>query len=301
MVPLLWKSLSAAHYAAQRGLVGMPFDRFGRAMGLRLLLRGKPGAIEYLLTPVSSVRYFEYAFVRECLLGQPKRCLDVSSPRLFSLYAAVQRLVQTIDMINPDPIDIQRTDQMVQELGLRGIYTQPTDLLGVLEHSPPYDCIWSISVVEHIHGLYDDQDAIRMMFAALRPGGRLIVTVPIDRAHWDEYRDAPAYQDSPVQGSEGRHFFQRFYDQASLRERLIAPLGVEPVRVAWYGERQPGRFKEYTQRWLRDGMRCTVEDPREMVDGYASYPSWELMPGMGVCGLCFEKLDTGTITDRRGL
>src|SRR5262245_9393344 len=81
---LYWRARSAAAYATQRGAPGLEFNCFGRRLGWQLLRRGERAALEYLLTPVSIIRYFEFPFVWNCLPEHPRRCLDLSSPRLFS-------------------------------------------------------------------------------------------------------------------------------------------------------------------------------------------------------------------------
>jgi hypothetical protein len=126
------------------------------------------------------------------------------------------------------------------------------------------------------------------MYDSLSDGGRLIITVPVDRAFWTEYRDHDYYgtQDQKI---KGKFFFQNIYDKNAIWERLVAPIGREPEGVRWFGETLPGRFAEYQQRWMRDGYNCTVNDPREITDYYREFSSWEEMPGIGVCGLMFKK------------
>jgi len=36
---------------------------------------------------------------------------------------------------------------------------------------------------------------------------------------------------------------------------------------------------------MRLGLRRSVEDPREIADNFREFPSWEAMPGAGVCGI----------------
>ena len=59
--------------------------------------------------------------------------------------------------------------------------------------------------------------------------------------------------------------------------------------VRWFGETEPGSFVNHQERWMRQGHNCTVDDPQEITDHYRDFPSWEEMPGKGVCGLMFEK------------
>ena len=77
---------------------------------------------------------------------------------------------------------------VLSRLGPKNLHLEALDLRSALSDGKTYDCIWSLSVVEHIAGQYDDRYAIQAMYKALEPGGRMILTVPVDRLFWDEYR-----------------------------------------------------------------------------------------------------------------
>ena len=282
------RAIRAASYGYRQNIPGLEFDRFGRMLGLRLLRKHRRSAWSSLLHPVSIVRYFEFPFVRSCLPAGMVRCLDVSSPRLFSLFAASKTPSAHIDVINPDPADIAETRRAVDAMGLSNIRLEVTAADDVLPKAGHYDCIWSISVIEHIFGEHDDTWTVRRMYESLRGGGRLIVTVPVDREGWDEYRDRPQYG-AQEPAEDGRYFFQRYYDADTLRARLVDAIGQTPSLVRWFGEKTRGHFAEYERRWMREGLKCVVQDPREIADHYGEFPSWESMPGLGVCGLMFER------------
>lgn len=282
------KSVLALRHARARGICGLEFAAFGRTLGSRLVRRGCRQGVRYWLHPVSIVRYFEFAFAARYLPRRAHRCLDVSSPRLFSLFVADRYEDRDILMINPDADDLAQTRAVLTCLRLTRPRTQQggVDSVGAKNHR--YDCIWSLSVVEHISGQDDDASAVARMFSALAPGGRLIVTVPVDRRYREDYRDGAVY---PVdsQSDDRGVLFERRYDQRALRSRLIDSVGVEPTAVQWFGETAAGHFDAYQARWLADGLWCTVSDPREIADHYREYSSWEEMPGMGVCGLVFDR------------
>lgn len=285
---LLARASAALNYARCRGVPGLEFARFGRRVGWRLLAKRSLAGAGYLLTPVNIVRYFEFPFAYSCLPSSPGRCLDVSSPRLFSLYVASKKPSAFVRMINPDPGDIRRTASIVSKLALKNVRTENFGVDALSGNCDAYDCIWAISVAEHISGGHDDTDAVKLMYGSLRRGGRLILTVPVDRSFRDEHRDGSYYGTRP-ESSDGRYFFQRLYDRAAVWERLVAPVSEEPKVLRWFGETCAGRFAEYERRWMREGHRCTVEDPREIAGHYQEFASWEDMPGMGVCGLMIEK------------
>jgi hypothetical protein len=253
------------------------------------MLRGEWSAgLNYLLNPVSIVRYFEFPFVLSCLPARYDTCLDVSSPRLFSLYVASRNPAVCVTILNPDGEDLATTQAVVLRLGLSNVVTRCGGVSPLAGDQRCYDCIWSISVIEHIAGGHDDGSAVRLLYERLNPGGRLILTVPVDRAFTIEYRDQDNYGTQPRE-ADGRYFFARHYDRRAIWERLLMPLGREPSIVRWFGETAPGIFTNYTRRWMTQGLHCVVEDPREIVDHYREFGRWEDMPGAGVCGLMIEK------------
>ncbi len=281
-----WK---AYRYALARGAPGIDFNHFGRQLGRRLLIRGVAAGLGYVLTPVSSLRYFEFPFALACLPEQPGRCLDVSSPRLFSLYVARRFPAASIRMINPDARDISHTARIVSRLRIGNLSTERCGVETLATPGPSYDCIWSLSVVEHISGACDDRQAVKLMHDTLVDGGRLILTVPVDREFRDEYRDRDYYGLQRDSSGAGRYFFAHIYNKQAIWERLLSAIGCGPSIVQWFGETTPGRFVQYEKRWLREEHGCTVDDPREIADHYREFATWEEMPGMGVCGMMIEK------------
>jgi 2-polyprenyl-3-methyl-5-hydroxy-6-metoxy-1,4-benzoquinol methylase len=95
-----------------------------------------------------------------------------------------------------------------------------------------FDVISCISVIEHFEG---DLDSRAMAKAAtlLRPGGVLIVTTPVNEGYSRSF-----FRAGKVYGaySRGGTFYQRHYDAASLRSRLIAPSGLSELHRIYFGE-----------------------------------------------------------------
>ena len=234
------RSRAASRYAEERAVPGMTFNRFGKEVGRRLLWRGDMRGLSYLLTPVSSFRYFELPFAFSALPSQPRRCLDVASPRLFSLYVAHKHANCQIDAINPDSKDIEETRAIARLLGLKNLSMEARAVETLALTGTPYDCVTSLSVIEHISGDGADAAAVARMFSLLRTGGRLIVTVPVDRRHWLEYREHDYYGTAGGKKAEG-YFFQRYYDYQTLKT-LFASLPHAPCHVRWFGERIAGHF-----------------------------------------------------------
>jgi SAM-dependent methyltransferase len=284
---LVVRSGLAARRGRQATIPGGDFDRFGRRLGARLLFSGKPrlGA-PLLLNPVSIVRYFEFPFVAAAVPDGARVCADLSSPALFSLFWASTHPNVAIEMINPDGSDLDQTRRIAAATGTR-LSFRHSDARILLDRPATYDSMWAISVLEHISGEYDDSEAIGWMYRALKPGGAMAVTVPVDRQFHDEYRDTDPYR--LVQPVGSRVFFQRWYDLAAIRQRLLDRLPGAETRMAFFGETQPGAFAAYEEEWKRLGLRASVDDPRVVADSMTAYPDWESMPGAGVCGIRVAK------------
>jgi SAM-dependent methyltransferase len=244
-------------------------------------------ARDLLLTPVSIVRYWEFPFVRRHISARPGVCLDVASPHLFSCYVGKRLAPSSIRIINPDRRDADQTRALALALGLQSVEVLAEPVAAMRGTREAYDTIWSISVLEHIA---DDGDveAMGILWAALRPGGRLVITVPVDRTAWDEYRDQDVY-DLGLDERGGRYFFQRWYDEAALHARLIGGAAGADISIEWFGEKVPDTFAAYEQDWIRLGHTVTVEDPLLIARDWQAYPYWASMPGQGVAGICLEK------------
>lgn len=291
ILSLYLRALASAKRAVGLNKAAMEFNHFGRQLGWRLIRRLSRDGFAYLINPVSSFRYFEFPFALSAMPSSPGRCLDVSSPRLFSFYVSEKCHPTSIWMINPDKDDMQRTARIVKKLKVSNIQTSSIGIEALEATVETFDTIWSISVIEHIYGKYDDQYAIKSMYDALSAGGHLILTIPVDRQYWEDYRKEAYYNIPNEQSDTGEYFFQRLYDKASIWRRLVSAIGIEPSYVRWFGEKQVGHYFEYEKRWLSDGYNTTVDDPLEMSNGYQEFSTWDMMPGMGVCGMLFVKPD----------
>lgn len=287
-----WYLLQARKAFAEgkrRGLPGLGYDQYGRRLGMRLALRGMKGARRLILQPVDILRYFEFDFVERSLGEMSGRALDISSPSLFALYHADRDRELDVTMINPDRRDLEWTRAVADRLSIR-IRTKTCSIGEIPSDHGRFSRIWSISVLEHICGDGNDGAALKKMWDLLEPGGHLAVTVMTNCRHLDEYVESDVYGLGLKREAEG-FFFQRLYDETSIRERLLS--GIPETAVAsieWYGEKTPGRYAAFVER-ARNGFdyRWAVEEPREVVDHYQRYQSFSEMPGVGVCGIALTR------------
>jgi hypothetical protein len=239
-----------------------------------------------VIGPLDSVRYFEFAFAQECLdHALPSTYLDVSSPRLFPVLHLTRHPNSEMVMLNPDRGDLAETTALVSALGV----TQRCRLEGRLISesglsASTFDVITSLSVVEHIP---DDTAALTAMWGLLRPGGRLVLTVPCAAKPYEEWADFNKYGLLDP-SAEGLVFWQRFYSQACLETRIFAALGT-PVRAVVYGERQAGNYDRNVQAKMHDAYYPIWREPWMMAREWRTFETIDQMPGVGVIGLMFVK------------
>lgn len=280
--------IRAARQARQLEAPGGDFDRFGRRLGLKLAARGEASGLQLLAAPVSIVRYWEFPFVWRWLPDHFVTALDVASPRLFSLRVATTDPSSQVTMVNPDAEDAAATRRVARVLGLSNLDVHTESVFAASERV--HDCAWAISVIEHIQEAQrpaSDTDALVAMANRIRSGGRIIITVPTRPRFSEEYRDHDEYGLGTPDAS-GQYFFQRWYDEVAIHDRLVRGSGLTPLAIEWFGECEAGSYEQYRVEWQRDGIRRTVFDPMEIATRYRPYRRFRDMPGMGVCGICFR-------------
>jgi SAM-dependent methyltransferase len=238
-----------------------------------------------VLSPMDSVRYFEFAFAWERLsLPRGGRYLDVSSPRQFPLLVARRFRQARVELVNPDPSDLAVTRTFVQALGLRcELHARTAAQCGGAQE--PYDLVTTISVLEHIASP-DDAEAVRVLWDVLKPGGKLIVTVPCARDGFEEYLEHDEYG-LGTPSTDGYHFFQRFYDEASLEAVFFRTAG-HPTRSAVFGERRAGLLA-VDRACKMQGRHERWREPYLVVRDLCPFRSVRDLPGWGVVGMEFTK------------
>ena len=216
---------------------------YGVQLGCKLLARGHFSlALRFFMYPVNYWRHAEYAAALGALRPRTgERILDVGSPKLFSLFLA-KRFGVAIDATDLHDYffaeyrllrEMERLPEhryrMSREDGRRLSFADAT-----------FDHVYAISVVEHIPG-EGDAACLREMARVLRPGGCCVVTVPFAPEAHDELRRPNFYWATPPTQPPAQTaapiFYQRRYDEAALRRRLIEPSALRLRALAYIGER----------------------------------------------------------------
>lgn len=258
--------------------------------GLRLLLtRRAPRetCAGLIFNPMDSTRYFEFAEVwKRAADFNFSRYLDVSSPRLLPLFLLESRKGAAAELLNPDPEDLRKTEELAKALGLSSRCAFFKGVLTAAGDAPAsFDLITCLSVLEHIP---DDAAAIKAMWARLRPGGKLILTLPCMARPLEQHISHNQYGVLAPE-ADGYTFWQRFYDTARL-EAVIYPVTGKPAYISVYGEKEPGLFfRSASMKRLLGPFYPFWREPYMLAEEFKYFPSIGELPGEGVAALEFVK------------
>lgn len=270
-------------------LPGKEFAEFGYKIGLRLLFKGKFSP-KLLLNPVSIVRYFEFDFVKSSLdLINKLNILDVSSPYLFGFYLCIKEEIN-YTYLNPDKRDLYNVESLANKLKFTGAYTTDCADARTLDYADnTFDVVLSISVIEHVSGS-DDSRVMKELWRVVKPGGLLILTFPVKKEYDEEFIFENIYN-LDQEESEGKFFFQRYYDDKKIEGRLLSSLdNFEIVEKKVFGEITNGFYDEYKKRWEKSGYWETVKDPYYISIYFRYFNNINKLKGIGVMGLTLKKI-----------
>jgi SAM-dependent methyltransferase len=258
--------------------------------GLQLLsLRRLPlrTAVALAYSPMDSTRYFEFHEILQGLDGfRFTDYLDVSSPRIVPLMLLERRRKTFATLVNPDGRDLARTEQLAAALDLKGrcqFFKKTLENTDLSKSS--FDLVTCISVLEHIP---DDKKAVETMWSLLRPGGRLVLTMPCMARPLEQYI---SYNEFGTLSPEpdGYTFWQRFYDEKRLRSVVFDITG-PPRRSVVYGERRYGLFfRNACAKRLLGILYPFWKEPYMIAREYCGFPDITALPGEGVIILEFVK------------
>lgn len=196
----------------------LPLYRTSVGLGARYLLRHGylREAVIRVVVPLDPSRYLELPPALRELSARPRqRVLDLASPKLL----AVQLAHEGVDVTSVDELATEVETWRRLANGRPNLRFEVADGRALPYEAAAFDHAYSISVLEHIPDGGDEQ-ALRELARVVKPGGRVVLTLPHARHAHDEYRDRPLYADHGA-SENGRYFFQRWYDSEAV-DRLAA-------------------------------------------------------------------------------
>ena len=191
-------------------------------LGLRYLFRHgyEREAVIRVVVPLDPSRYLEFPETLRELRAQPgERVVDLASPKLVA--ASLARDGVQVTSVDELPTEIEKWQRLAGHIP--GLQLQVADGRSLPFEDGAFDHAYSISVLEHIPGDGDAQ-ALRELGRVVRPGGRIVLTLPYDENYWEDWRESAMYVDHG--GDDGRHFFGRWYDGEHI-DKLAAAVGPE--------------------------------------------------------------------------
>lgn len=256
-------------------------------LGLRAIAAGEMRrGLKLIADPMDSIRYFELSFVLETARRMSvHHYLDVSSPRLVPLMVASAHRGLVAEMINPLSADLTESAALSRSIGLeRSCRLNCRTIEDADFPNETFDLITSVSVVEHIP---EDSNAIATMWRMLRPGGKLVITVPCAREAFDEHTNCDEY--GLVEPDHaGYVFWQRYYSERSLRERIWSITG-EPTTIQLYGESVRGIYDRSVEEKRTNRHYQFWKEPILMGQSFRKFCRFEELVGFGVVAMVFSK------------
>ena len=170
--------------------------------------------------------------------GEQLKILDIGSPQMLSVSLSLQSPDWDVTYINPFTPELDDLRKKVSVLNRHELKVIQADITRpeTLEGLTGFDYVFSCSVFEHIHPEHGgDARASENLGRLLKPGGLFVFSVPFYKKAFNEYVQGDVY--SIKAASDQKTFFQRFYDEKTLQEQIIAPSGLRVFSKKFIGER----------------------------------------------------------------
>lgn len=170
-------------------------------------------------------RNLEYQFAEWAGDVQPgHKIADIGAGHTLFAPLLAQRVGFDLTSIDYDAYCEEFQNALFERLGLKNARMLVADATQTGLPDASFDRIFAVSVIEHFPGDGDIR-FVREAARLLRPGGRVIITVPAS----PEFREDEAVQHY--------HGFERRYDAAAMQERLAGPSGLRLHRLCYMCKR----------------------------------------------------------------
>jgi SAM-dependent methyltransferase len=192
-----------------------------------------------ITNPLEYTRLLAFQLTNQ-MLGSVDNCdvLDIGSPKLLALFLALRTTARlhSVDILD-DFIDPWTHFMIRMGGGSRigqDVIFETQDARKLEYPNETFNRVYSISVFEHI---FNDGDtkAIQEVARVLQPGGVAVITVPYRHSGYKEdFVPGNVYERKA--SANKQTFYQRHYDEQTLKDRILDPSGLELQELVHYGE-----------------------------------------------------------------
>lgn len=173
---------------------------------------------EWFAAPMNYVRIIELPLTIILMdLKKGSRMLDISSPKLLSLYLGTNGFAD-ITISDVEDYFVKDFEIYAKEFGYSPLI-KTFDATNIPFEDSSFDRVFSVSALEHVS---DDGDVriAKEVGRILKPDGIFVITCPASRTYSEEWVKKRNFYWSSKVREDGRVFFQRRYDEQSLQERF---------------------------------------------------------------------------------
>ena len=212
------------------------FYAFGLSAGLLNVFSngmslGAKKTIGKIMQPMNSYsRFPEYYWFERAIRGYGStstlspaiKILDVGSPKMLGLYLGY-KTEASIMLTDISDINVSEYRTMWYGLERRAkgkISFSLQDARALQFPDNEFDIVYSMSVIEHIEGEKGDSRAVLELQRVLRPGGLLVLSVPLGDRFVEQMRIGVSGAALKT-GDEKTYFFQRIYDSQAFQNRIL--------------------------------------------------------------------------------
>ncbi|MFB3786799.1 MAG: methyltransferase domain-containing protein [bacterium] len=191
------------------------------------------------LVPVNPYEYYKLAEIDFALHHLPEKgrvCVDMGCGRsAFPSFLAARGYTVAAVELHRESLTVQH--QLRGKTTEDKLHPLAADFLHMPLLESSVDAVTLISTIEHVPG-DGDRLTVERLARILKPGGRLIITVPAAahaREEWIAGNIGHVYTEARTHADALGYL--RVYDPAAVQARLIHPSGLALVRLTYYGER----------------------------------------------------------------
>ncbi len=173
---------------------------------------------EWLRAPMNYVRIIETPLTISLIdLKEEHKILDISSPKLLALYLGANGFPE-ITISDVEDYFIEDFKIYAKNFGFSP-RIETFDATNIPFGDNSFDRVFSISALEHVAD-NGDREIAKEVARILKRDGIFVITAPASNSYSEEWlKEKNFYWPTKIR-EDGRAFFQRRYDEKSIRERF---------------------------------------------------------------------------------